>query len=113
MFLAEDEPLLLMELEENLGDMGCKVVGTASKVSETLEILASQEFDLAILDVRLRDTTIEPVGDAPVARGIPLVIATGDCSMELLRRFPDAPVLNKPCSVDDLRKALLRLQFVS
>lgn len=109
-FLAEDEPLLLMELEESLGDMGCKVVGTASKVSETLEILASQEFDLAILDVRLRDSTIEPVGDALVARGIPFVIATGDSSLELLRRFPGAPVLNKPYSVEDLHQALLRLK---
>lgn len=112
-FLAEDEPVLLMELEENLADMGCKVVGTASKVNETLEILATQECDLAILDVRLRDSTIEPVGDALVARDIPFVIATGDPSIELLRRFPNAPVLNKPYSVEDLRQALLGLNIGS
>jgi CheY-like chemotaxis protein len=110
-FLAEDEPVLLMELEENLGDLGCTVVGTATKVSETLEILASQEFDIAILDVRLKDSTIEPVGDALVKRGIPFIIATGDSSIELLRRFPDAPVLNKPYGLDDLRKALLHLKI--
>ncbi len=106
-FLAEDEPMLLMELEENLGDLGCKVVGAAARVSEALELLASQDFDVAILDVRLRDSTIEPVGDALVKRGTPFIIATGDSSAELLRRFPGAPVLNKPYSVEDLRKALL------
>jgi CheY-like chemotaxis protein len=110
-FLAEDEPVLLMELEENLGDLGCKVVGSATKVSETLRVLASQEFDLAILDVRLKDSTIEPVGDALVKRGIPFIVATGDSSAEILRRFPNAPVLNKPYSLEDLRQALLRLKI--
>lgn len=110
-FLAEDEPVLLMELEENLGDMGCKVVGAAAKVSEALELLASHEFDAAILDVRLKDSTIEPVGDALVAKGIPFVIATGDSSTELLSRFPNAPVLNKPYSLEELRQALLRLKI--
>lgn len=110
-FLAEDEPVLLMELEENLGDMGCKVVGTAAKVSETLKVLASQEFDLAILDVRLKDSTIEPVGDALVKRGIPFIIATGDSSAELLHRFPNAPVLNKPYNLEDLRNTLMRLNL--
>lgn len=105
-FIAEDEPVLLMELEENLGDMGCKVVGTATKVSETLEFLASHEIDLAILDVRLKDSTIEPVGDALVSRGIPFIISTGDLAMEILRRFPHAPVLDKPYSLEDLRQAL-------
>ena len=112
-FLAEDEPVLLMELEENLADLGCKVVGTATKVSETLKILASQEFDIAILDVRLKDLTIEPVGEALVKRGIPFIIATGDSSIELLRRFPNSPVLNKPYSIEDLRQALLRLKVGS
>lgn len=107
--IAEDEPVLLMELEENLGDMGCEVVGAASKVSEMLELLATREFDLAILDVWLKDATIEPVVDALVAKAIPFILATGDSSMELRRRFPDAPVLNKPYSVEDLRQALLRL----
>lgn len=106
-FLAEDEPVLLMELEENLADMGCKVVATAARVSEALELLARHEFDTAILDVRLKDSTSEPVGDALVTRGIPFIIATGDSSTELARRFPNAPVLNKPYSADDLRKALL------
>jgi DNA-binding NtrC family response regulator len=106
-FLAEDEPVLLMELEENLADMGCKVVATAARVSEALELLARHEFDTAILDVRLKDSSSEPVGDALVTRGIPFIIATGDSSTELARRFPNAPVLNKPYSVDDLRKALL------
>lgn len=106
-FLAEDEPVLLMELEENLADMGCKVVGAAQRVSEALELLANREFDAAILDVRLKDSTIEHVGEALVKRGIPFIIATGDSSAELLRRFPDAPVLNKPYSIEDLRHALL------
>lgn len=109
--VAEDEPVLLMELEENLGDMGCRVVGTAQRVSEALELLASHEFDTAILDVRLKDSTIEPVADALLAKGIPFIIATGDSSLEMLRRFPDAPVLNKPYSVEDLRMALLHLKI--
>ena len=102
--------MLLLELEENLGDMGCKIVCAAAKVSEALELIGSHEFDVAILDVRLKDSTIEPVAEALAMRGIPFILATGDSSAELHRRFPDAPVLAKPYGIDDLRLALLRMK---
>ncbi|WP_160936867.1 HWE histidine kinase domain-containing protein [Teichococcus coralli] len=76
--LAEDEPLVAMELETQLHALGFTVVGPAASLSEALR-LASEEalLDAAVLDVNLRGQAVFPVADLLVRRGVPVVFATG------------------------------------
>ncbi|HWL81391.1 MAG TPA: HWE histidine kinase domain-containing protein [Roseomonas sp.] len=76
--LAEDEPLVAMELETQLQALGFTVVGPAATLQEALR-LASEEvlLDAAVLDVNLRGQAVFPVADLLVRRGVPVVFATG------------------------------------
>ena len=107
-FVAEDEPIILFLLEDVLGDFGCTVVGRARWVSEALAFVTSQVFDVAVLDCKLADGTIEPVIDVLAARGIPFIIASGASSTDFTDLFGSAIAVQKPYKVADLRQALIR-----
>lgn len=106
-FAAEDEPMLLIGLEDMLSELGCRVVGTATRIAQALDLIASHSFDAAILDVKLHDESIDPVADALAARAVPVVLATGYAPTALAQRFAGFPMVQKPYSLDDLRQALL------
>lgn len=108
-FVAEDDDLIAMVLEDMLDELNCTVVATAGSVSDALAFLDQNTCDLAIVDVRLRDGSIEPVGDELMMRKIPFALATGFASEELVRRFNGMPVLHKPYMIEDVRAALARL----
>lgn len=107
-FLAEDEPMLSWALEEVLTDLGCRVVGTATRVTEALAFVTNHAFDVAILDGKLTDGTIDPVVDVLLARGTPVIIATGVTSSECAERFGNVVSIQKPYKDTDVGQALLR-----
>ena len=106
-FLAEDEVMLLLALEDVLGELGCKVVGTATRVTEALAFVASHPFDVAVLDGKLADGNIDPVVEMLAARGTPFVLASGLAQSDFTQGFGNAVVLQKPYTDADLRQALL------
>ncbi len=107
-FVAEDEPILLMALEDALGEFGCTVVGTAGRVKDSLAFLASNELDVAVLDGSLADGKIDPVVAVLVARGTPFVIASGFSPSHFSANFSGAIFLRKPYTDANLGDALLR-----
>ena len=107
-FVAEDEPILLMSLEDALGELGCTVVGTAGRVKDSLAFVASTSFDVAVLDGSLSDGNIGPVIDVLVARGTPFVVASGFTSCHFSASFSTAVFLRKPYTDANLGQALLR-----
>jgi CheY-like chemotaxis protein len=106
-FVAEDEGLVLMLLQELLEDLGCRVVATATNLSGALSLSGAGDFDIAVLDVQLGTEAIDPVVDAVLARGVPLVLATGYDSAVIAERFPRAKILKKPYSLKTLREVLI------
>jgi CheY-like chemotaxis protein len=108
---AEDEPMLLMALEDMLGDFGCHVVGSAATVAQALEMGTSKEFDVAILDVSLARETVDAAAHAIVARGIPIVLATGHVASDVAVRLGAASVVEKPYTPEALQKALVTAVF--
>lgn len=103
---AEDEPMLLMALEDMLDELGCKVVGSATTVAQALEMGSSKDFDVAILDVNLARETVEPAARAIRARGIPIVLVTGNVASDIGVRLGAASVVEKPYMPEALQKAL-------
>lgn len=107
-FVAEDEPILLMAIEDALLELGCTVIGTASRVKESLAFVADNVFDIAVLDGSLADGRIDPVVHMLIARGTPFVVASGFASGHFPTSFGSAVFLRKPYSDAHLGQALLR-----
>jgi CheY-like chemotaxis protein len=106
-FVAEDEPMILWALEDYLAELGCKVVGTASRVDEGLAFVANQPFDIAVLDGTLTDESVAPVVELLIARGTPFILASGRASPDFAEAFSNVVALQKPYTIADLRQALL------
>jgi DNA-binding response OmpR family regulator len=109
-FLAEDEPMLLWALEEALTNLGCEVVGAATRVSEALAFAACHSFDVAVLDATLADGQIDPVVAVLVARSTPVIIASGAAPADCMERFGNVVAIQKPYKDSALHQALLRVR---
>jgi DNA-binding response OmpR family regulator len=104
--IIEDEFLLGLSLQEDLAAAGAEVTGPVSTVREALDIVASEAFDLALLDVNIRGEMSFSVAEALLERNVPFVFLTGydsDVLPEQLRRLPR---LSKPYDPKELASAL-------
>ncbi|HEY8613832.1 MAG TPA: response regulator [Roseomonas sp.] len=110
--VVEDEALIAMLVEESLHGGGAQVVGPALCVDEALRLIneasAQGAIDAAVLDVRLRDSTVLPVADRLAALGVPFVFTTGYYNVGT-NVHASAPLLVKPFSPEDLIAALAGL----
>jgi CheY-like chemotaxis protein len=104
--VVEDEMLLGILLEGMLTELGHEVATIAPRVSNALEAVESETFDLAILDVRLQGESVAPVADALAAKGLPFMFATGYGRSGLPEAYRSKLVLQKPFSQSDLQHAL-------
>ncbi len=103
--VVEDETLVAMLLEDMLGDLGCEVVATASRIAHAVELARdpAQTFDAAILDVNVAGESITPVAQALSERPTPFVFATGYGESGVPEAFRGRPVLQKPFSIADVQ----------
>jgi CheY-like chemotaxis protein len=107
--IVEDEPLIAMMLEDFLDALGHRVAATCDNVADALDSVENASFDVAILDVRLRDgEQIWPVADALADAGKPFVLATGGHVEPPPARHAAAPVLAKPYTMDAIDPVLAR-----
>lgn len=76
-FVVEDEALVLLTVEDMLTDLGCEVVVAVQHVEEAMRLALDAEVDVALLDVNVGGTRIDPVAHIFATRGIPVVFVTG------------------------------------
>jgi CheY-like chemotaxis protein len=104
--IVEDEPLIAMMLEDFLETLGHKVVASCDSVDAALEHVEAGGFEVAILDVSLKDGQVWPVADRLAAAGLPFVLATGGHIEPPPAAHAAAPVLAKPYTIDAIEPAL-------
>src|SRR3569832_1870114 len=104
--IVEDEPLIAMMLEDFLDSLGHKVSSTCDSVKCALEEVEMGGFDLAILDVNLKGENVWPVASKLREKKVPFVIATGGHVDPPPPEFDDAPVIEKPYTVDRVTPAI-------
>jgi two-component SAPR family response regulator len=111
-FIVEDEALVLLTLEDMLADLGCQVVVSAQHVDEAMRFAADAAVDIALLDVNVGGTRIDPVARVLAARGIPIVFVTGYEAPSLPAGSERAVRVAKPFQAAELvrgiRQALAR-----
>ena len=75
--LVEDNMVLAMELESMLRQMGCPEVHAAGTLSDADDMVASTDFDLAILDMNLSGETSFGLAERLAGRGVPVIFISG------------------------------------
>ena len=108
--VVEDEMMVSMLIEDMLEDLGCKVVGPASRLDEALALAGEAELDCAVLDVNLGGQSIFPLADLLRAKGAPFAFATGYGDAGLREVDKGSPVLQKPFREGDLARVLGQLK---
>jgi len=105
-FLVEDEFLILMQIENMLQDLGCKIGGTASHLGDALKRAETCEVDLALLDINVAGKKIYPVAEVLRRRGVPIVFSTGYGQSGIDAAWARYPVVQKPFMTRELERAL-------
>lgn len=95
--VAEDEPLIVMELTQIIEEAGGIVAGSARSREEALLLADQSDAHAALLDVRLRDGTTFDVATKLAARGIPFLFCTADNEDRgQFTLWPNVPIIAKP-----------------
>jgi CheY-like chemotaxis protein len=108
--VVEDEMMVSMLIEDMLTDLGCTVVGPASRLDEAIDLAGDAAIDCAVLDVNLGGQPIFPLADLLRERGLPFAFATGYGDAGLRDIDHGAPVLQKPFREGDLARVLGELR---
>jgi len=107
--VVEDEPILLMTLEDILTDLGCHVAESAATLAHAEQAADNADYQVALLDVSLGTQPIESVARRINARNLPIVFASGMTGHEIAERFgADAIFIGKPYSTKAVSTALQR-----
>jgi DNA-binding response OmpR family regulator len=101
--VAEDEAIVAMFIEAELGDAGYEVIGAFSTCAEASHWLDSDTPDIALLDHGLKDGPCTDVALELRRRGIPIIALTGSDRGEQPEVFREAPYLGKPIDAALLR----------
>ncbi len=96
--LVEDDPLICLDLETSLAELGA-IVSAASNTAAALKIVTASALDFAVLDFELGMETSEAVATAAREQGVPFLFLSGHSEHdERFARWPGVHVLAKPIS---------------
>jgi len=107
--IVEDEPLVLLDLEDTLTDLGYVVVDKARDLVRGLILAAELEIDVAVLDVNLAGLSSAKIADLLLERGIPFLLISGYTEAGIPERHRNSLRIAKPYESATLRRALQRL----
>ncbi|MEO1649561.1 MAG: response regulator [Pseudomonadota bacterium] len=106
----EDEPLIALDGESILGDIGFSQVNVASNLADAVAIADRGPVDVALLDVNLGDgTTSIDLAKRLVSSGTRVVFASGYNANEDMTGGLDVPTLPKPFTELMLDRAFKKL----
>lgn len=107
--ILEDEFLIALDVEQLCRDHGARDVTIVRSIAELGEDQSAlPEVDAAVLDVMLGGVPTFGVAAKLRERGVPFVFASGYTERAELADFPEAELVGKPYSGNDLVKALAR-----
>lgn len=108
--VLDDEFLIVLDIQQVLEAAGAAAVVCTGNAADALQAIKSvQPFDLAVLDFRLEGKTSSlEIADVLVAAAIPFVFLTGMLGDRELKKYPNAPVVEKPYDARLLIDAIVR-----
>jgi DNA-binding NtrC family response regulator len=107
--VVEDEAMVSWLLEDMLANLGCEVVGPATRVDQALVMIDAEVVDAAVVDINLNGQKSYPVADMLAARGVPFIFSTGYKKDSLPISYQSFPMLQKPFHRSTLANTLAKL----
>jgi PAS domain S-box-containing protein len=107
--IVEDEPLVALDLVDNLVSAGAEVVASVGSYKEALEIIEQRRIDAALLDGNLHGQPVDEIASALTRHNVPFVFVTGYGRDSLPRAFQHVALVNKPFSPPQLLEAAAML----
>jgi light-regulated signal transduction histidine kinase (bacteriophytochrome)/CheY-like chemotaxis protein len=105
--VVEDSFLLVLSLEAMFDDLGWEIVGPAANKIQALQLVNSEVFDAALLDINLDGEMSWDVAAELKRRGIPFVFSTGYDVAKILPDFLSGSlVISKPFGIQDVENRL-------
>ena len=114
--IIEDEPIIAMDLETIVEDLGHKVVGVARARRQAVALAAERKPELIMADIQLEDgaSGLEAVNDILTTASKPVVFITAHPGKYLsasTNRPEPASILSKPFSPNSVRAAVSKALF--
>jgi PAS domain S-box-containing protein len=109
--IVEDEPIVALDLQQEIQQMGCEVVGVAESAEEALLAVSNCQTDLALMDIRIVGT-MDGIQTARLLRNMyqtPTIFLTSYCDETTIARAARAMpygYLTKPFQGGELRATL-------
>jgi PAS domain S-box-containing protein len=105
--LVEDEPLVALDLINELTTQGYWTIGPAVSVAGAEAMVARQRPACVLLDVRLgEDHSTGALAQSLREQAIPFIVLSGFMAQELETEFAGAPILKKPVQSAELLRLL-------
>lgn len=104
--LIEDEPLVAMDISQEIEEAGATVIAIARTLSDALTAARGETFDVAVLDGNLGGEPVDGVAEALWTRGIPFCFVSGYGPEHLPADFREVPLVQKPFHPEMLRLVL-------
>jgi DNA-binding response OmpR family regulator len=92
--IVEDEPLIALEVHAAFNAAGASIASAANK-KEALRMISQPGLSAAVVDMNLGGHDCSDVCKRLSDSGIPFVFYTGDARADILRMWPQAPILTK------------------
>jgi len=106
--VVETNYLIASVIEAPLLSAGYRVT-IATDIDEAFALLAGQRIQLAVIDFRLQHAEPEGLVARLRQEGVPFIFCTAASVEEVFEHFPDARVMPKPFSDQDLLAAVAEL----
>jgi CheY-like chemotaxis protein len=107
--VVEDEPLIGLDIVSALEDVKASVEGPVTTVEKACELIERSHFDGVLLDANLHGSPVDQIASALSQRDIPFAFVTGYNGSALPEAFRGIPVLNKPCSQEQVIETAVSL----
>lgn len=104
--LIEDNAIVALDAEDMLRAIGFSAVDVAPSVARAMDLLRTQNYSGALLDLMVKDGSSVPVAEALVRTGVPFVIASGYNAGPTSPALAAAPRITKPYDEHTLSEAM-------
>lgn len=112
--IIEDEPLIAMDIEQLVGDLGHSISGIARTHSEAIDLFSSKNPKMVLADIQLADGSsgIDAVNDILKTADIPVIFITAFPERLLTGERPEPTFLvTKPFNPDQVKALISQALF--
>lgn len=105
--VVEDAFLVASLIEDALADGGFEIIGPFATLDQAMKAAASEQLDVAVLDINLQGERIYPLADLLIERSVPVILCTGYDAASIPAPYSGLSRLDKPFTPEAVLSTVL------